>query len=142
MRHKTCTKCGETKLVEDFHPYSRNKTIRDSQCKACINEKNKAYAATPVGGQNHSRAKRAYRLRVQYNMTPEDYTRMLQEQGGTCAICKGPPGGHAKEHYVDHCHSTGKVRGLLCMHCNSSLGHARDNVETLQRMIDYLTVKR
>lgn len=64
-----------------------------------------------------------------YGITPEDYDRMLKEQGG-CAICGATePGGRGKNFHVDHCHSTGRVRGLLCHHCNVGIGMLRENFE-------------
>lgn len=62
---------------------------------------------------------------------------MFNDQEGLCAICRRQIG-FTRETHVDHCHLTGKVRGLLCSGCNRALGGAEDNVETLRRMIAYL----
>lgn len=63
---------------------------------------------------------------------------MLSAQGGTCAICKSPdPKGKGKFH-VDHCHSTGRVRGLLCHACNLALGHMHDDPVRLREAALYL----
>lgn len=63
---------------------------------------------------------------VRYGITESKYTAMLEHQGGTCAVCKGPPRGFGTRKnnklVVDHDHSTGRVRGLLCGQCNSLLG--------------------
>lgn len=81
---------------------------------------------------------RRYLLK-QYGLTIECYERMLAEQGGVCAICEtealSMAGGYLA---VDHCHDTGKVRGLLCGFCNVLIGHAEDNIALLERMISYL----
>ena len=71
-----------------------------------------------------------------YGLTVDDYNQRLIDQGGVCAICSSPPGD--KYLHVDHCHSSGMVRGLLCMSCNSALGHARDDTSRLRAMIAYL----
>ncbi len=63
---------------------------------------------------------RAANLWRQYGITLAQYDEMLTRQGGTCAICKKPP--KVKRLHVDHCHSTGRVRGLLCGSCNGRLG--------------------
>ena len=67
-----------------------------------------------------------------------DRDRMLSDQNGRCAICEDDlvfkKGGAS----VDHCHRTGRVRGLLCKHCNVGLGHFRDNVSRLENAIRYL----
>jgi hypothetical protein len=68
------------------------------------------------------RRHRQYMLRHKYDMTPEQYDSLLASQGGNCAICGDPPKvGQNKRLHVDHDHATGKVRGLLCMHCNHSI---------------------
>jgi hypothetical protein len=70
-----------------------------------------------------------------YGLTGESYDRLLAEQDGKCASCFRPS---AKRLHVDHCHETGKVRGLLCGNCNSALGHAKDDIDRLRLLIDYL----
>jgi hypothetical protein len=62
---------------------------------------------------------------------------MLAQQGGQCAICKGPPAGRDK-FYVDHCHETGAVRGLLCIRCNTLIGSAKENETILVSAIAYI----
>ena len=55
---------------------------------------------------------------------------------GLCAICGNPPTG--RKHHLDHCHGSGKLRGILCHNCNVGLGHFKDNVELLAKAIEYL----
>ena len=74
--------------------------------------------------EKHAANKRRASLKA-YGITPEDYDRMLEEQGGRCAMCRtDDPGGHGgvKHFHVDHDHETGVVRGLLCDTCNRGLG--------------------
>lgn len=70
---------------------------------------------------------RAWRLAAKYGISMADYERMDAEQGGVCAICKREQmqqtRNGTKPLHVDHCHTTGKVRGLLCKECNTALGH-------------------
>ena len=68
-------------------------------------------------------SKRAYNLKVTYNMTLEDYQRMFDTQKGKCAICKKHQNEFKYPLHVDHDHNTGKVRGLLCGRCNAGLGY-------------------
>lgn len=79
-----------------------------------------------------------------YGLTVDLYDAMLVEQGGRCAICPAttPGGRHGKHFHVDHDHTTGKVRGLLCNACNTVLGAAADRVDTLQNAISYLSKER
>ncbi len=71
-----------------------------------------------------------------YGITPEVYETMLIEQRGVCAICGGVD---SRKLAVDHCHSTGRVRGLLCGTCNRGLGNFRDSTELLERAKGYLS---
>ena len=69
---------------------------------------------------------RTSRLR-KLGMTEKAYQDMLAAQNGLCAICKGPPDTRWKKLAVDHCHDSGKIRGLLCMVCNTMLGRFEKN---------------
>jgi hypothetical protein len=73
-----------------------------------------------------------------FGITTDQYYKMLADQAGKCAICKRDETDNGKDLAIDHDHSTGRVRGLLCHHCNAALGHVSDNVDHLQRMIAYL----
>lgn len=83
-----------------------------------------------------------YNLKKKFNMTHEEYEQMFYEQKGLCAVCKNPEtstrAGVIKRLAVDHNHITGKIRKLLCVRCNATLGQVNDNIEILQNMIDYL----
>lgn len=81
-------------------------------------------------------------LRGAFGITLAEYGDMLLAQGGVCATCKKPETqtrhGKVKALSVDHDHVTGKVRGLLCGHCNTALGKVGDNRDVLLAMISYL----
>lgn len=86
---------------------------------------------------------RSYAWKRLYGIDAETYQRMFAEQGGNCAICKGPerartPEGELKWLTVDHDHKTGAVRALLCSYCNHTLGHAQDSPERLEAAAAYL----
>ena len=72
-----------------------------------------------------------------YGLTVEDYTQMYNDQDWVCALCFDRP-----TVVVDHCHTTGKVRGLLCRQCNTGIGHLSDSVEMLKKAINYLTLRK
>jgi hypothetical protein len=82
--------------------------------------------------------KRVYILRKTYGMSIADYDALLHKQGGRCAICRGSHVGHGEHLHVDHDHSTGAIRGLLCAKCNTMLGLSGDSPEVLRAAIDYL----
>lgn len=109
-----------------------------------INGDRRAYEAK---AQKAYRQKRPMNVRdthlyKNYGIRLDDYERMFESQGGVCAICRKPETtvirGRVIALAVDHCHSSGKIRGLLCVNCNKVIGHAKDSLETLERSIEYL----
>ena len=81
---------------------------------------------------------RKYHLKKLYGITPAQFDALLLSQNGKCAICKtDAPGGKGAWH-VDHCHHTGKVRGLLCHDCNTGIGKLKDSPRLLRDAISYL----
>jgi len=83
--------------------------------------------------------KRKALLLKKYNITLEEYDSLLLKQDHKCAICSSDMAQSNKQYLcVDHCHTTGKVRGLLCDKCNMGLGLFQDNIELLQNSITYL----
>lgn len=79
-----------------------------------------------------------YDLFRNYRITSQEYLQMLADQDFSCSICKCNVTGTGKVLVVDHDHSTGKVRGLLCGQCNSGLGMFKDSKENLAEAIKYL----
>lgn len=81
-------------------------------------------------------------LKSLYGITIEDYQVMMVKQGGVCKICNKPETamlkGRVKLLAVDHCHVTGKIRGLLCADCNRALGMFKDNPAVLRNAAKYL----
>jgi hypothetical protein len=81
---------------------------------------------------------RRSRLKRVYGITPEEYDAMAAMQENACAICESECAtGYRLA--VDHEHETGRIRGLLCMHCNAGIGNLRDSVPRLQAAIRYLS---
>lgn len=125
--YKVCATCNEKKSIEKFPIH---KTCIGGVSRVCRSCKTSA-----------SREKR-------YGVTKQQYTDMYIKQGGKCAICGTiNPGSRvakdgSKSFCVDHCHTTGVIRGLLCFKCNSGLGNFKDNQERLARAIDYLEGKK
>jgi hypothetical protein len=75
-------------------------------------------------------------LQREHGLSLDEYTVIFDKQGGVCAICGGPPS--KKMLVVDHCHKTGKIRGLLCNQCNLNLGGFKDSISNLASAIKYL----
>lgn len=132
MSVKTCTKCKTTKPISEFH---RQKSAKDGHnwwCKVC----NGRYVADRYRLLDHKTV-RARNLMKNYGLTVAAYDALLAGQGGVCAICGRPPDERHPLH-VDHCHATGRVRGILCSNCNLALGNAGDDPARLRAMAEYL----
>lgn len=125
VRTKTCAHCGK----EWEHKPTRGRPVKycSHQCS-----QDAAVKKRPKPKAKHSEE---YRLKSRYGITRADYERMYEEQTGRCRICGEDP----ERLYIDHCHATGAVRGLLCWHCNSGLGHFRDDPDRLRMAIQYLS---
>lgn len=80
-------------------------------------------------------------LKYNYNLTQDDYVVMLEAQGGVCKIC-GKTSQIGRRLAVDHCHTTGLVRGLLCENCNVGIGKLKEDISILESAIKYLKESR
>lgn len=113
--------------------YARNREAALARCKAyAIKNKEKI--------RENNRWRNILRS---YGLSRDDYLKIVESQGGLCPICREPLNcSDSKSVHVDHCHSTGKVRGILCAWCNKGLGHFRDNDEALVRAASYVSFGR
>lgn len=96
---------------------------------------------------NNPKFSRMRHLERNFGITPQDYDTKLWLQNGVCAICKNEEtsihkSGTLRKLAVDHCHTTGKIRGLLCWRCNATIGKVDDDTELLYKMIEYLLKHR
>lgn len=122
---KLCSLCKETKPVEEFYNSTKTATGYSYTCKVCQTAADKrSNKKDPTG-----------RFR-QYGITKEQFEQMLLDQDGKCKICSDDI---TKKSAIDHCHTTLKVRGLLCGRCNAGLGFFRDNTDYLRGAIEYLS---
>ena len=112
---KSCTECGASKDLDQFSKAKLGKDGLRSKCKDCC---------------------RSQEMQRVYGITLADYDAMLEEQDGCCAICKTDT---IKGRFaIDHCHKTGKVRGLLCFDCNTGIGKLKDDPSLLLTAYEYL----
>jgi len=107
------------------------------------NNKEKQMIATEKWAKSNPRKIRNARLIREYGLNIGQYDAMLREQNYACAICKGTEitkskNGSIRALAVDHCHITGKVRGLLCTSCNHGIGKLKDSIQILTNSIEYL----
>lgn len=124
---QVCPTCKTEKPLSEFSVDKYRKHRQASYyCKPCVKER--------VRDANIKHGRRTT-LR-KYGITPDQYKAMSEAQNHKCAICQKPE--TTKHLAVDHCHKTGKVRGLLCQVCNTSIGKFRDSIELLTSAIAYL----
>lgn len=126
---KMCTKCKESKPLEMFY---KERNSKRPDCKACVDKRNKS--RDPM-------KEKATKLKGLYGITLDDYNQMFATQNGNCAICKRNQSQFKKMLFVDHCHTTGMIRGLLCSMCNQAIGLLQDNVEIIKSAAKYLETR-
>lgn len=136
---RKCRKCGET-LPIDRYSFRKDTGKYRTECKACRSAYNlKLYHTNDKQKENHRKASWKHQIKKNYGLTPDAYYEMLESQEGCCKICNTHIDNINKHVlYVDHCHNTGKVRGLLCQQCNSGLGMFRDRQDLLDKAKEYL----
>lgn len=124
-----CSSCGVFKLASEFNLERDVKAVGGitmrAQCRPC---------------REHIKWK-AFIIRT-YGITAEDYYNMLANQDNKCALCGSEEVNNSRitsgKLFIDHCHDTGKVRGLLCSKCNHAIGLLNDDVDLLRKAITYL----
>ena len=134
---KRCSKCNEVKSLIEFNRSAKSKDGYQWFCKGCAKTYNKKRY---VYDMEVSRSKH---LKRTYGLTPEKYQAMFITQNGVCAACgqpettNDPRTKQIKNLHVDHCHTTGKVRDLLCQECNNALGLLHDDPRRIRLLLQY-----
>ena len=156
---KECTLCNRTLPLDDFGPHKNGKFGKNSRCRFCqrtlIREiRQRHLNENPVEyRKQHCEKVKEYqklnpiqtknsKLKTTFNITFDQYEEMRISQNNCCAICLKPEthtrNGKIRDLVVDHCHTTGKIRQLLCNGCNTGLGQFKDNQDALLNAIEYL----
>ena len=136
FKYRVMCDCGTEKVVG----FSQMTSGRAKSC-GCLQLRTGIDAPAYKHGRSQTKE---YDLKLHmqrnYGMGFKEYEEMLFSQDGKCAICKAEPpkNQHKTRLNIDHCHTTGKIRGLLCDCCNRALGLMRDNKDLLQKAIQYL----
>lgn len=141
-----CTKCGEEKPKHEFGNRNKSKGSLQSACKKCctkqryehyqknIEHERKTHKTWNENNKDHVKIYARKKSFKKYGLTEVEYNNILNLQNNKCAICGEV---FTKTPNIDHNHDTGQVRGLLCGCCNTAFGQLKENVQTMQKMIDY-----
>ena len=146
---KTCTFCKQLRNLSAFNREPKGRFGVKSVCKLCEKEYRKTHK------KQHNESLMSWRLRNpeksksielkrKYGITLDGYNCILRNQNYVCAICKRPEKSRdyrknkVRDLSVDHCHITGRIRGLLCFDCNTALGKFNENVEIVALACEYL----
>lgn len=148
---KICRKCLVKKPINEFNIHygkTRTKDKLRNECKECQRKHSKEHWVKIADREkekkklyhiNNRKIAHGWHLRNKYNITLVEYQEMLNKQNGKCAICgSDKPRGRYKHFAVDHNHTTGELRGLLCSPCNIGIGHLQDSPELLHKAANYL----
>jgi hypothetical protein len=126
---KRCGKCTDEKSISEFHKDKYTRTGYASECKKCRVDYSKAT----------SHIQKARTAKTRYNLSDEKYNTLMKIS--ECEICGTDITKGFNNKHIDHCHSTKKVRGILCRNCNLGLGFFNDNSDYLLKAINYLKYK-
>lgn len=159
---RTCPKCGK-----DYEPNLRATGRTFYRCKKCnaaaakiyrrqykkgVNRRDRARYRNPLRCATFHAIARKCKLRQKYGLTPEGYDAIHAKQKGLCAVCGKPEKTITAKYHtvlnrrlirrlaVDHCHKTGKVRGLVCSNCNRGMGMFGDDPDLMRKAINYLLI--
>lgn len=136
-QNKTCSRCGISKSVDLFSNYKHSSDGKKAACKSCQKAYNDKWDRENKEKKKDSA--RWWSIKNKYNISKEEYLSLLESQNHKCKICNLESSDNLHNYlYVDHCHQTNEIRGLLCKSCNSLLGMAKDDVEILENAIKYL----
>jgi hypothetical protein len=152
---KQCRTCLKYLPLDAFYRNPTAKSGYQASCKECKKQNVKKWCEA-----NPDRVKRAKKkhhgkswrrrknnqMRTLYGIDVETYEKLFAEQNGLCAVCKKPEtlkrGDVVVNLSLDHCHTTGKIRGLLCANCNNGMGRFKDDPALLRAAAEYLEARR
>jgi hypothetical protein len=148
---KNCTKCSNQKPLSEYNKNKKRKDGLSAWCKSCTKlssakwykiNANKVIARSRQWALSNQEKKklnsRKSHLKRKYNMSLEDEKKLIDNQKNKCAICNIEMITEQSKFHIDHCHNSGKVRGVLCNSCNTGLGMFKDSQEYLKSAVKYL----
>lgn len=140
------------KPLNDFYQHPGMKDGHLHQCKICENKKTREYQKANKGkvanytkkhrekyGETYKEKARNIKYQLSYGIGTKEYNVLFDQQSGRCAICGEKESHGRSEHlFINHCHKSGKIRGLLCNLCNGGIGKLKDNPNIIENALEYL----
>jgi hypothetical protein len=145
-QQKQCCVCKTVKPFSEFYNYKNKNDNKSYRCKPCDDDARKKWKKNNPEKAHLSQRER--NLKHRFGVDLDWYQTQLKKQNYCCAICKVKENNVIKGNRadisfaVDHCHKTGKIRGLLCNQCNRALGLFKDSSELITKAIEYLKRKK
>ena len=132
---KLCKTCRVAQPIINFVKSTYVKTGYRSICKSCFNAyyRKRRVEKYDLVRSYEKKFHKQRRLKFEYNLTEAQFEELKQKFDNRCAICNS-----TQKLVIDHNHTSGKVRGLLCSKCNLGLGHFKDDISNLKEAIKYL----
>jgi hypothetical protein len=127
MSTKLCTKCNTAKPNTDFY-FQKKRGYLSGYCKPCSKNCVIEYH------KNNRKKHKLYSIKKKYGLNENEYNNFLKKYKNKCAVCLT----NKTKLCVDHCHKSGKIRGILCTNCNVALGQVNDSIKILSKLINYL----
>lgn len=140
---KVCNRCKERKSFSEFSLDKYSMDGRMMRCKKCMSLTKREQKESRTSEENKKLA-RKYNLKKCYGISLDRYDALLAEQGGKCAICGSTESNSSITEFlfVDHCHDTGTIRGLLCHKCNAGIGYLGDDEDVYYSALSYIAKSR
>lgn len=148
---RTCRECGLNAYSKgDLDMFSKKKHCkydRDTICKSCkskqvyinaMENKDRTLKKNREWHNSNKKILKSRKLKCKYGITLDEYNDILESQDYSCAICNTNHKEFSRMLAVDHCHTTGNIRGLLCSKCNTAIGLLNDDTDIMSNAILYL----
>lgn len=134
VTEKPCSICKEVRPADQFYKHGKRRDGLQTACIACTKRINKTKYEKDKDAWYQVRMDN--QLQKKFGIGLDEWYRMYEEQGGLCMVCREDGG--VRRLHVDHCHTTGKVRGLLCGRCNIGIGYFLDDPARLRAAAEYM----
>lgn len=139
---KRCTGCNTEKDIESFSPNGKTRKGTQkyrSQCKECESSRQDSIRASTPNTSRYSKSRRkGYQLKRSFGMTYDEWVSLMDSRGWACEICSRTVETSGRTLAVDHDHTSGEIRGVLCQRCNCAIGLLSENPEHIANAINYL----